>query len=191
MLKSNLEKAINGAFSLSGIIEGGQSIRKGDQPPDVFVHLGWIVEILADNLAGITVAGVKTLHMDGSPAWYKGLLLVPPIWEPLDREFGGQNLKPVDMEWPNSIITAFESMNTVPYNYIAAARLGAGNHRYRVHAYAHPLNTTHINFYGFPVHKNQQAFWEAIEETISSLGEAMGDPEIQEFLDQCDNMILE
>lgn len=183
MLNSKLEKAIKEIFSLSAVNGYARAIyeKDGEKFP-VMVQLIWVVEILDDYLAGVTAVGVKTKHMNGSPAGYTGVLLVPPIRRPLDRDFGGKNLKPVDMEWPNSIITALESMNIVPYKP-SPVLLGSGDDTYRIHTYV-GMSSAHIDFRGYPHHKNQQIFWEAIVETVLALGKAMRDREVQKYLDE-------
>jgi hypothetical protein len=184
MLDSELEKAIKEAFNLSTMRGGAESFHEkdGEQVP-VMARLIWIVEILEDYLAGATVVGVKTKHMDGSLAWYRGLLLVPPVWEPQDRNFAGKNLKPAEMEWPNAIIPALESMNIAPYEK-PPIRYGTTHPECQVHTYTQSGNAN-IHLFKNPVQK-QRVFWDALWETVESLIEAMDDPEILEFFERAE-----
>lgn len=184
MKQPELEKIILDSFGLNGLYAGIQTFFENKKVVGrLWVDFIWIVEVSQYFLhKNVTVIGVKAQDMDTEEmaAWHKGLMLIPPFKDPLDRKFAGNNpLVPVNLNWPHPMVEALQSVSIMPYASTMAH--GEGNQHYKIHTYTEFQRQSYIEYHGMPQSENLKILWASILQTISDLADAYNDEEIHEF----------
>jgi len=180
MLDDNIKKVIVQAFGMQHFSTG---IHFYDHPEGKELRIDsiWVVELFSHFVGTVTIAGVRCRRHKESGGWYRGLLLVPQLWEPRDRAFGGKEpLRVVNLTWPDPVTLTLQSINLFPQR-----TLGGGERRqdYSLHTIIGPI-TGSFNHSGRATDPKLNNFYDAILTTVELLSDAYDDDEIKAFLEK-------
>lgn len=191
MLSKHIEDAIKQFFDLKAIGAPSFNDIKDDSGKLIRsfrVDSLWIINVPHYYLRNIYLVGVYSLEApppnssidDWGSMAYKGMLLVDVSSDlPEGKFMGGDALKPVDLEWPGSMVNALASINSFPHHYDIS--LDGYNHEYSIWAFTQ-LSRSQFQYRGKPQTENMEKLWDAIFETIHILAHRHNIPEIHDFL---------
>lgn len=190
-LATKIEKAIVHAFDLNELRAGFHNIRgdTGETVDKFRLDAICVIQLMNHYWQPVTIAlthqyGWSDDIKDETEFLHecKGLLLIPALRPPLERDFGGINpLRAIDMQWPIPVLTCLENMNLIPDSPLALA-LGGGNHDYVVHTYTH-RGYACLSYSGTPQSKSMHEFYDALITTINQMAKIIDDDEISSLID--------
>jgi hypothetical protein len=172
MFKANIKKQIVKAFGLEALRSGHHETR-GTQKKllsSFNVNSFWFAEI---HYYPYPVS-VCIVHSD---QWSKGLLLVPPVIPPLDREFGGPNpLVAVEMkDWVDPVLEVGRAVDLFPKD--DASYCDAPIYLVELVTCVNKFSTR-IHLQGYSENLNIEKLWNAITSTVADLVKIYDDPEM-------------
>lgn len=185
MLTEEIKKTIAHAFGMDGF---GTGIHFYNHPEgkELRIESIWVVELRRHFAGTVWIAGARCKPHKESSGWYRGLLLVPPLWEPRDRAFGGKEpLRVVNLTWPDPVTEALQSINIFPQtsNILPQGTLpgGALDQTYRLHTFIGG-NTGYFSYSDRATDPKLNNLYDAILATIKIMSDAYDDDEIKAFL---------
>lgn len=168
-----IEQKINEVFKLQAFRTGVHSIKATDKQPasELRVRFLWAATLTYFE----KVVHVCIVHTNEGP---QGLLLIPPMYKPFDRDFGGPiPLKPVSLRgWQDPVELALASLDLTP----------GGGHTYGDGAYSFDLiATTDVLYFklwssGPTLKEGLDRLGKGIIDTVITVGKAYNHREIKE-----------
>jgi hypothetical protein len=178
MLDDNIKKVIAQAFGMQGF-GTGIHFYNNSEGKELRIDSIWVVELFSYFAGTPLIAGVRCEPHKESRGWYRGLLLVPPLWEPRNREFGGKEpLRVVDLTWPDPVTEALQSINIFPQRTLPGGELSED---YRLHTFIGGA-TGFFNHSGRATDPLLENFYKAILENIEMMADIYDDDEVKAFL---------
>lgn len=191
MLSEDIKQAIVKAGGLEWFSAGWHTMDSGR----IFIGSIWVVEMneWADPIymAGIHQVVFSRLSsedpehdehvVDFDNGWYKGVLLVPPGNEPLDRSFGGPDpLHAVDLEFPGHLYPLLKEADLLQeFDAPVAGNKYPCEIKVQIHV---PKGTVYYQSNAHLPGKYQRRLWDGITRTLDEMSNAYDDDEITNYL---------
>jgi hypothetical protein len=178
MLDDNIKKAIVQAFGMHHF-DTGTHFYNHPERKELRIESIWVVELFSHFAGIVWMAGVRCTSYKGSGGWYRGLLLVPPLWESRDRAFGGKEpLRVVNLTWTDPVTLALQFINIFPQE-----TLGGIDHDqwYNIHTFMGPIRS-YFTHSGVATDPKLNNLYDSIVTTVYILSDAYDDDEIKAFL---------
>jgi hypothetical protein len=186
-LPEKVKKALVEAVGLTRFNTGWHTMETGRTS----IGSIWVVEINIGlyHSPPVYIAGIHQVIFPKEPGpilfdkgWYKGVLLVPPVDEPLDRAFGGTNPLPaVDLEFPGPIYPLLKNANLLrEIDEPILEMISMPRPQFIMHIYARGSTSFYLCD-ARQMDKYQQELWKGIHQTFKEIRQAYNDAEIEKY----------
>ncbi|MBI5930214.1 MAG: hypothetical protein HY862_12960 [Chloroflexi bacterium] len=189
MLSEDIENAIKKYFEIDRLSTAYHEVKDeaGKIIREFRVNSLWIVHLPSSYRQEVYLIGAyiteyssQNYSIDNEVEVYKGMLLIASDQDLSKGEFvGGDAIKPVNLDWPSSLVTTLMSTNFFPHGF--AMSLDGYYHHYAIYTFT-PCGRSHLQYRGTPQTENMEKLWEAIFETMRILANRHNIQEIHDFL---------